>query len=494
MNFNFSFDTTVPLDARNALIAVANVVDGAFSNNVGVNVTVGWGNVAGMALPTGALGSSDSSILSYSTSSVLAALQAQTGAMSDIVKAAAFASLADVSTPTVLLTPAEAKALNLYSSIATDGYIGFGSTVAWAFTQSGISNTAYDFMGTAFHEIIEVMGKISNYDGAAGTPTLLDLFRYTAPSVRAIGTAVTGGAPNYFSFDHGTSNFGKFNTNPSGDLGDWATNAGGAVANSDAANAFLGSGTVANFSKGDFEILDALGWKWTGAAALNNIGQGHNDLSHSSTVSGYNHFIDLLNFEASFSDLIAAFGNNQNAMQSWYSTIEPAEQRIANFDGLDYIASYRDLIAVFKTGSLSQVQDSGAMHYISNGNHENRAISFNGLDYIASYSDLIKTFGANNDAGAYHYIESGATEGRTTNFDGFAYIAQYTDLMKAFGSNEQAGAEHYIQNGLNEHRATSFDVASYYVAHPDLLGHYANADAFLTAYIDQYSHFGTFLV
>ncbi|MGD0763762.1 MAG: choice-of-anchor tandem repeat GloVer-containing protein, partial [Roseiarcus sp.] len=44
-----------------------------------------------------------------------------------------------------------------------------------------------------------------------------------------------------------------------------------------------------------------------------------NDLTYSSTASGYNHFIDLLNFEASFADLIAAFGTNQWAMQNWYA-------------------------------------------------------------------------------------------------------------------------------------------------------------------------------
>jgi hypothetical protein len=37
--------------------------------------------------------------------------------------------------------------------------------------------------------------------------------------------------------------------------------------------------------------------------------QHPSDLSFSSTASGANHFIDLLKFEASFPDLIAAFWN-----------------------------------------------------------------------------------------------------------------------------------------------------------------------------------------
>jgi hypothetical protein len=256
-----------------------------------------------------------------------------------------------------------------------------------------------------------------------------------------------------------------------------------------------------------------------------------NDLTYSSTAGGFNHFIDYLNFEASYADLIHAFGTNQQQMQDWYSANEPAERRIETFDGLDYIASYNDLINAFRpAGSMHAVQDAGATHFIANGLQEGRSTTFNGLDYIASYGDLIAAFGVNNDAGAYHYIENGqregrtttfdgldyiasygdlirafgtneqagaahyigygSREGRTTTFDGLAYIAQYTDLMNAFGANNDAGASHYINNGLWEGRSTAFDVAGYEQAHPDLLGQYASNDAFLTAYINTYTTTG----
>ena len=501
MNISFSFGATVPLAARNALANAANVIDAGFSNQTTVNITVGWGDIAGTVLPSGALGSSSSSVLSYSTSAVLGALHTEVSANSDPVKTNAVASLSDVTTPTVLLTTAEAKALNLYSSVGTDGYIGFDSTAVWAFSQVGtFAANAYDFTGTALHEITEVLGRISNYDGTPGIPTLLDLYRFTAPGVRALASAVTAGATNYFSTDHGSTNSGKFNTNPAGDLGDWAAQAGGTVASHDVAAAFTSPGIKADFSTADNQLLDAIGWNLntatSSAATPSTASVPHmfNDLSYSPSASGSNHFIDLLNFEASFSDLIAAFGNDQKVMQNWYNTHEPAEHRVASFNGLDYIASYTDLISAYKNGSLTQVEDNGAAHYINNGMNENRTTTFNGLDYIASYSDLLKAFGANSDAGAFHFIESGLNEHRTTSFDGLSYIAQYTDLMKAFGSSEQVGAAHYIQNGFNEHRAPAFDVKGYYTAHPDLVGHYASDDAFLTAYIDQYAHYGTFLV
>jgi hypothetical protein len=259
-----------------------------------------------------------------------------------------------------------------------------------------------------------------------------------------------------------------------------------------------------------------------------------NDLSYASTASGYNHYVDLLNFEAGFGDLIHAFGIDQQAMQNWYNRYEPIERRIETFDGLDYIASYGDLIAAYRpAGSLHASEDAGATHFINYGYTEGRTTTFNGLDYIASYGDLIAAYGANGDVGAYHYIEWGYTErrttsfdgldyiasygdliyafgsneqagaahfihygyneGRSTTFDGLSYIAQYTDLMAAFGANNDAGASHYINYGHNEGRSTAFDAAGYLDAHPYLQGRYATTDQFLAAYIDVYVTTGHFL-
>ncbi|MET4186668.1 Ca2+-binding RTX toxin-like protein [Bradyrhizobium sp. JR7.2] len=270
--------------------------------------------------------------------------------------------------------------------------------------------------------------------------------------------------------------------------------------------------------------------------SLQDLNNDHhpNDLTYAGTATGYNHFIDLVNFEASFPDLISAFGLNQSAMQNWYNQREPVEQRIATFDGLDYIASYPDLVVAFgNSGSMAAVEDAGAAHYIQYGTSENRQTTFNGLDYIASYKDLIAAFGANADAGAFHFIEYGFSEHRTTTFDGLnyiasypdlihafganeqvgaahfinygsheqrtttfdslSYIAQYPDLMKAFGADNDAGAVHYISYGFNEGRSTSFDVAAYEKAHPDLIGAYATSDQFLIAYINHYVATGQYL-
>ncbi|HEX6012209.1 MAG TPA: hypothetical protein VFY87_10500 [Geminicoccaceae bacterium] len=77
---------------------------------------------------------------------------------------------------------------------------------------------------------------------------------------------------------------------------------------------------------------------------------------------------------------------------------------------------------------------------------------FNGLEYIASYADLIAAFGAEKAAGQRHYDTIGRFEGRVVNFDALEYTASYRDLGAAFGANEDAGAAHYILHGRAEGR------------------------------------------
>jgi hypothetical protein len=217
-----------------------------------------------------------------------------------------------------------------------------------------------------------------------------------------------------------------------------------------------------------------------------------NNLAYSSTASPPFNFIDYYNFEASFPDLIAAFGLNQQEMQAWYLTFEPTEKRIETFDGLDYVASSPALIkADASAGSLQAIQDDGAKQYISQGFAQGDVTTFNGLDYIASYSDLINAFGANGDAGALHYIENGHNEGRVATFDGLDYIASYGDLIHAFGANEQAGAAHFITYGHNEGRTTTFDGLSYIADYTDLMNAFgANNDAGASHYITNGSQEG----
>ena len=62
------------------------------------------------------------------------------------------------------------------------------------------------------------------------------------------------------------------------------------------------------------------------------------------------------------------------------------------------------------------------------------AQKFDGLQYLASYPDLIEAFGADAAAGRQHYLQFGQHEGRRTDtFDEKQYLKNYHDLAVAFG-------------------------------------------------------------
>ncbi|MRD55184.1 S8 family serine peptidase [Betaproteobacteria bacterium LSUCC0115] len=83
------------------------------------------------------------------------------------------------------------------------------------------------------------------------------------------------------------------------------------------------------------------------------------------------------------------------------------------------------------------------------------ALAINGLEYIASYPDLIRAFGADAQAGENHYSNFGQREGRSVKFSPAAYLAKYPDLQRAFGTDTQAATRHFIIYGFNEGRSST---------------------------------------
>ena len=79
----------------------------------------------------------------------------------------------------------------------------------------------------------------------------LDMFHYTSPGSHTYA----GQTPNYFSVDGGATNLDYFNSNPGGDLGDWASSAG-----NDAYLAFSPSGQANIVSQTDITEMNALGY------------------------------------------------------------------------------------------------------------------------------------------------------------------------------------------------------------------------------------------
>jgi hypothetical protein len=132
------------------------------------------------------------------------------------------------------------------------------------------------------------------------------------------------------------------------------------------------------------------------------------------------------------------------AFESAWTPDPPAKP----FDGLQYIASYDDLIQAFGADPAA-----GFVHYHLHGAGEGRSVTFDGLEYIASYDDLIRTLGANADRGASHFITYGEAEGRARDrFDAEQYLANYPDLRAVFGHDTEAATVHFIDYGHDEGR------------------------------------------
>jgi hypothetical protein len=154
---------------------------------------------------------------------------------------------------------AEAKALGLTPVQPTndiDGYAGFSSSFAFTYDPNNRAVAGkYDFIGVVEHEFSEIMGRIDLFgyriDGINPGYSPLDLFHYTAQGVHTY----TGTTTNYFSVDGGHTNLDYFNSNPSGDLGDWAASAG-----ADSYLAFSPYGQANWVSQADQTAMNALGY------------------------------------------------------------------------------------------------------------------------------------------------------------------------------------------------------------------------------------------
>jgi FG-GAP-like repeat len=227
---------------------VVSYFDSLFTNNVALTIAVGYGEIDGQALESGAIGESLAYVANKSYASVRNALLAQNAPGADTLPASVPANAA----ANLLTTQAEAEALGLgANSGGVDGYVGFdaAANIFSYSTTSAPASSQYDFVAAVEHEFSEVMGRISGIDQS--TPTPMDLFRYSAPNARQLSTS--GAA--YFSINGGATNLDSWNTSPTADLGDWAASAG-----NDAFDAFENPGVYDTLTATDLTLMNALGW------------------------------------------------------------------------------------------------------------------------------------------------------------------------------------------------------------------------------------------
>ena len=217
INVTYDIDPNVPPPPAAFYTTVqyaVDILDAAFTNNVTMNVVVGWNlfkrhHVAG----TGDDGINLYTPLTYSYSQVESALLANA---TSPAQQAAYATL-PASDPTggvpFELPSAEAKALGLpipAGTATTDSWVGVNPNVNWSYDPTHAPGPGQvDLVALIEHEITESMGRNSYLDTLSPDTGLAvfgieDLFRYSASGVREL----LPGAPastGYFSIDNGSA-------------------------------------------------------------------------------------------------------------------------------------------------------------------------------------------------------------------------------------------------------------------------------------------------
>ena len=462
MIVNLSFDSSVnsaPTGFVATVNAVAQFLQTTFSDNVTINVSVGFGEVAGQTVTS--LGESITQLGSYTYTQVRNALIADVKTSDDSSSVASLPAGSPLAGATYWVPTAQAKALGLRgASTASDGAIGFASTAnIFDYDRTdGISPGKYDFYGVVAHELTEVMGRqlmaAQTFSGHANSLEPMDLFHFAGAGVRTFA----GTSPGYFSPDNGSTNLDNFNTNPSGDFGDWAASAG-----NDSFLAFGSSGVIAAVTTADIRVMDVIGWDRVGAPGPG----GGPAVSGDTAVFTSN----LANYTVGdFGSYISVAGPDGNQtlrnithLQFTDGTVNVADGS-ALFDTLFYDRNYLDVF---------HANVNALAHFNGGGWHEGRDPNpfFSTTFYLAS-NPAVRASGLNP---LTQYDQTGWRQGLdpSPNFDTKLYLLHNPDVAAA-GIDPLV---HYLQSGMAEGRAAyaaigiavnGFD-AEYYVMHnPDI--------------------------
>ncbi len=302
--FNFSFIAGTSMQAQQGFIAAAALWSSHLTDDVTINLTVGFNPLA-----PGILGQAQSAQQLYSYTDFRTGLAADASTMADATAVGhlpggnSFGMLlnrtanspngagsalpyldndGDANNRGVRITTAEAKAIGLgvmpqtlSNCIGTcDGFIQFSSNFTFDFNPNdGIALNAFDFVGVAAHEIGHTLGFISGVDildiNSSGTffndnqftyVSGLDLFRYSADSAAQGVIDWTADTRNkYFSIDGGATPGPQFSTG--------TVHGDGRQASHWKDNLFIGlmdptagMGERLSISGNDLLAMDVIGW------------------------------------------------------------------------------------------------------------------------------------------------------------------------------------------------------------------------------------------
>ena len=262
LQFDLVWDPSVahaPKGFQQAVVSAALAYTKLYSDDIVIKIRVGYGEVNGQRLDSGALGETENNYKLVSYATVAGALAGDNYPLT--------LASNEPTTAQIYVTNAEAKALGLMSGTATgvDGWIGLSSTIPMTYSIGGpaAGSNKYDGVAVAEHEIGEVMGRIG-IEGAIikgkTTYSVWDLFDFSSPG--ALELSMRGG---YFSVDNGATSLGNFDNAAAdgGDIADWASNAPPSSHIYDAFDAFTYAGYHGVITPRDVVETAALGYDLT---------------------------------------------------------------------------------------------------------------------------------------------------------------------------------------------------------------------------------------
>jgi hypothetical protein len=312
----------LPANVLTAMQDATRLWDQFITDNITLNVEVGWGT--NFASNVNAFANSPS--IDQTFTAVRTALQADQSSTNDNT---AFASLpagpdfdvlinftannpngsgsattyldndGDLNNTNIAVKRANAKALGLLpaNDATVDGRIVFNSTRTWDFNRiDGV--TGFDIVGIGTHEIGHFLGFVSGVDtldfndGQAGRAgpfndnqfddtSVLDLYRFSAESIAAGGAGTidvaADGRTKFFAIDGGTTSLGAFsegsnNGTPGNQASHWLESS----PEIGVMDPTTGSGEFDFITALDTIALDVIGWNVDAAALGNPVFNGTN--------------------------------------------------------------------------------------------------------------------------------------------------------------------------------------------------------------------------
>lgn len=316
LSFNFSADPQTDARAIAGFQQAGALWSSALTDNVTVNLTIGFTDLSKSDPGTIGLTSSNQvTVPNYN--SIYQALKTDRTSTDDNAAVASLPNTATISrlinytsdnggsaTPylnadsAVTLTTANAKALGfgdaslMLAPGQVDGSITFASNYNWDFSHSSqMAANSYDFVGVAAHEIGHALGFISGVDNLysnRGTQsadklsvTPLDLFRYSEQSKAQKAIDATLGSPDkYFSLDGGVTKIASFETGLNYEASHWLNGQNKA----DILNPTIINGQLQTISANDLRAMDAIGWNL--ATVNNSLTTAPNQLTNAVSYNG----------------------------------------------------------------------------------------------------------------------------------------------------------------------------------------------------------------